>query len=94
MNLFPRPPLARAGSVCLKTLLKHLPVPIRNRNLLGLSGNAVPQRLNVVKLLVHRKLVEAGGWERESSGHNRRSIPLPNGHREGASMIDLICTGT
>jgi hypothetical protein len=47
-----------------------LPVPVRHRDLLGMLGEMLPERLDVFELLVRRQLVEA--WRRKRRlGHDQ-----------------------
>lgn len=45
-----------------KTFGYHAAVPVRYGDVLGTFGNTLPERLNVLELLVWGEFVEAGGW--------------------------------
>src|SRR5262245_2253411 len=53
----------------LQTLLDGCPVPLRNRHCLRSRGDAIPQRLQVVDLLLDRQVVETGRRQRDWCGH-------------------------
>jgi hypothetical protein len=57
------PARLRIVAVLSQSVTKHLPVPIRHPDFLWRGGNAVPERLNVLHLLLHWHLVEPGWWD-------------------------------
>src|SRR4030095_7063238 len=58
------------GLQVLQALIEDLTVPFGNRNRLGSGCDAVPQRLQVVDLLVDRQIVETGRRQRDWLGHD------------------------
>ena len=52
---------AGSGFEIVQSISQDFPVPVGNRNRLWGGRNSVPQRLQVVDLLVDRQLVETGG---------------------------------
>ena len=60
-NLDPGPRRPFSAAMGCRPLLDHLPVPLRQRDFVRVSGDTVPERLDVVELLVGRELVESGG---------------------------------
>jgi len=52
-----------------ETIPNDLPMPFRNRNLVGVSEDPVPERLDVVELLFDGESIEARGREGKSSCH-------------------------
>jgi len=61
------------GFEIFEALVKDFAVPIRNRNRLRCGRDAVPQRLQVVDLLVDRQLVETGRREGNGFWHGSTS---------------------
>jgi hypothetical protein len=69
-NLIPRSSRGGTGPVCLQAFFEHLSMPIRYGNVLRMSGDSVPKRLDVLELLVRREIVESRGRDGESSRHD------------------------
>lgn len=62
------------GFQVLETLVQHLSVPIRYRNLIGCGSDAFPQQLHVIDLLFDRELVEFRRWDGNRLGHVSRPV--------------------
>jgi hypothetical protein len=64
-------------------------VPFRDRNAFGRGRDSVPERLQVIDLLVDLQIVEAGRWQRHKLGHEARptgiAIQYNAGPRERAA---------
>src|SRR5262249_39546445 len=61
-NVLPRTRRALTRPMCGEAFNDDLSVPVLNRYLLGMRGEAVPERLHIIQLLLRRELVEA--WRR------------------------------
>ncbi len=65
-----------AATVGCEAFGDDLPVPVRHRDLLGMLGEMIPERLDVFELLVRRQLVEA--WRRKRRLRHHQSISPRN----------------
>src|ERR1700730_15332492 len=59
----------RVGLVILQPLVEDLAMPFRDRNCLGTCCDSVPQRLQIVDLLVDRQVVETRRRQRDRFRH-------------------------
>lgn len=57
-----------------ESLIQHRSLPFGDRDLLAVCGDAIPQGLYVLDLLVYRKIVEARGRKPEGFSHDQASI--------------------
>jgi hypothetical protein len=57
-DLTPRPTLGGVGPICSEAFFENFPVPIGYRNLFRTSCDPVPERLDILELLVRREVVE------------------------------------
>jgi hypothetical protein len=67
----------------LQALLDDPLVPVRHGKILRIGGNAVPQRLHIVELLLDRQVVESGWRKRKRSRYDLVSV--------SASILLVAC---
>ncbi len=60
-NFLPRTSLVGSGTMCREARFQELALPVRERHLLDARRDVVPQRLDVVDLLIDGQLIETGG---------------------------------
>jgi hypothetical protein len=62
--ILPRSALRGIGLIGPDSLFEHLAMPIGYRNLFRPGSDPIPERLNVIDLLVDRELIESRGRDR------------------------------
>jgi hypothetical protein len=75
-DLRPRAGSNLATSMRREAIRNDVSVPIRNRDLLRMLGEVIPERLNVLELLLWREILEAG---RRNGGLRHMSSIRPSG---------------
>jgi len=64
--------------VGIQPLIQKLSLPIRQRSLLDVARDAIPQALHVLDLLIDTQVVESGRGKRQRLGHRGFSISARN----------------
>ena len=72
VNSLPAVTSIRVGFEVLQALPDDFPVPVRNRNRLRAGGDSLPERLQIVDLLVDREVVKSRRWKMERGWPYRR----------------------
>jgi len=78
------------GLTVFQAVVDDLVVPVRNWNRLGVAGDPVPQRLQVVNLFVDREVVEAGWWKELTPPGSTAAVPPVAGPRNRLHLVQEV----